>query len=336
MKVLITGASGFIGRHLVQEALNRGYDTWAGIRSNSSRNGLDDSRIRLINLQYEQPNALLRQLQEFADKQGPWDYVIHNAGITKSLIPANFMHINAELAKRLAQALAGSGCHPSRFALMSSLGAFGPGNPQTMAPIRAGDPQLPDSLYGKSKKEAERILNKVATFPLNIFYPTGVYGPADPDYFAEIRSIRRGLDLTAGLRPQQISFIYVKDLARAVFMAIESQISVGKRYIISDGVTRTDEEFANIIRELLNKKHLLRIRMPLAIVRLACQIAELSGKIQQKAATLNSDKYLILKARNWACDSSDILRDTGFTPAYDLRKGLEETIEWYRAQGWLR
>lgn len=320
----------------MREALRRGYDTWAGIRSGSSLDGLTDNRIRFINLQYGNREALCRQLREAAAEEGPWDYVVHNAGITKTCRPADFMRINAGLTADFAEALSDSGCMPARFALMSSLGAYGPGNPRTMAPIKSDDPQRPDSLYGRSKKEAERLLAQAANFPCTVFYPTGVYGPGDRDYYEEVRSISQGFDFTAGLRPQRISFIYVTDLARAVFMALESEASAGKRYLVSDGTSRTDAEFADLIRDILGKKHLMRVRMPLGIVRLACLLSELSGRIRKQAATLNSDKYLILRGRNWTCDSSAISADTGFVPAYDLRKGLEETIAWYRAQGWLR
>ena len=147
MKVLITGASGFIGTHLVEESLRRGYETSAGVRSSSSLSGLSDRRIRLVNLQYDDPAALERQLREIAVKDGPWDYIIHNAGITKTHRPQDFMLINAQLTRNFAEALSASGCIPKRFGLMSSLGAYGPGNARTMAPIKADDPQLPDSLY---------------------------------------------------------------------------------------------------------------------------------------------------------------------------------------------
>ncbi|MDR0538729.1 MAG: NAD(P)-dependent oxidoreductase [Tannerellaceae bacterium] len=334
MKVLITGASGFIGGFLVEEALRRGYDVWAGIRAGSSRERLQDARIRFIDLKYNDPNMLKKQLMQFAAESGRWDFVIHNAGVTKTTRPGDFSRINAGYTAALVEALADN-CKPEKFLLMSSLGAYGPGDEHSLAPLTSESPQRPDSLYGKSKLEAEKILAQQSAFPYVIIHPTGVYGPWDQDYFAEINSINLGFDFAAGMSDQHISFIYVKDLARAVFMALESDAASGKRYFVSDGQQYTDAQFASIIKDILGKKRLLRIRVPLPLLHLACVGSELVGKLQGKAMTLNSDKFHILKARNWLCDASPLFRDLNFRPEYSLRQGLEEAIQWYRAKGWL-
>ena len=101
-KILITGASGFIGGFLVEEALRRGYETWAGVRASSSRAHLQDPRIRFIDLKYDDPTALTAQLAEFARKEGAWDYVLHNAGLTKTTDKRNFMRVNYENTRHFA------------------------------------------------------------------------------------------------------------------------------------------------------------------------------------------------------------------------------------------
>ena len=126
-KILITGASGFIGGFLVKEALNRGYETWAGVRSTSSRVNLQDERIRFIDLKYSDRESLTAQLADFVREHGPWDYVIHNAGLTKTLDKRNFYRINAQNTANLIEALAASGCKPEKFLLMSSLSSYGRG-----------------------------------------------------------------------------------------------------------------------------------------------------------------------------------------------------------------
>ena len=97
MKILITGASGFIGGFLVEEALRRGYETWAGIRAGSSKAHLQDKRIHFIDLKYGDQEALTAQLSDFAREHGAWDYVIHNAGLTKTLDKRNFFRVNASI-----------------------------------------------------------------------------------------------------------------------------------------------------------------------------------------------------------------------------------------------
>lgn len=145
MKILITGASGFIGGFLVKEALRRGYETWAGVRATSSRENLQDERIHFIDLKYNNREALTAQLKDFVREQGAWDYVIHNAGLTKTLDKQNFFRINAENTHNFIEALAAAGCKPKKFLLMSSLSSYGRGDEVNFRPIRLDDPQQPDT-----------------------------------------------------------------------------------------------------------------------------------------------------------------------------------------------
>ena len=161
MKILITGASGFIGGFLVEEALRRGYETWAGIRAGSSKAHLQDKRIHFIDLKYGDQEALTAQLSDFAREHGAWDYVIHNAGLTKTLDKRNFFRVNAENTHRFIEALAAAGCKPKKFLLMSSLSSYGRGDEKTFRPIHLDDPQRPDTAYGQSMSEqpSQRISN---------------------------------------------------------------------------------------------------------------------------------------------------------------------------------
>lgn len=335
MKILITGASGFIGGFLVKEALDRGYEVWAGIRATSSRENLRDERIRFIDLKYSDSEALTAQLTEFVRTEGPWDYVIHNAGLTKTLDKKNFYKINAGNTRHFIQALAQADCRPEKFLLMSSLSSYGPGDEKTFRPIRLDDPQLPDTDYGKSKLEAEKYVRTQSYFPYVILRPTGVYGPGEKDYFMEIQSVKSGLDLAVGFVPQRITFIYVKDLARVAFLALENEAIRNKHYFVADGDVHTDESFARMIQDILQKKHVVHARIPLGLVHVACRCSEWIGRLLKKSMTLNTDKYIILKQRNWICEVTPLQDDLHFKPDYPLRRGLEECIEWYRKEGWL-
>ena len=334
-KILITGASGFIGGFLVEEALRRGYETWAGIRAGSSKAHLQDKRIHFIDLKYGDQEALTAQLSDFAREHGAWDYVIHNAGLTKTLDKRNFFRVNAENTHRFIEALAAAGCKPKKFLLMSSLSSYGRGDEKTVRPIRLDDPQRPDTAYGQSKLEAENYIRKQTYFPYVILRPTGVYGPGEKDYFMEIQSVKSGLDFAVGAIPQRITFIYVKDLATVAFLSLEKEEIKNRHYFVADGDVYTDESFARMIQDILGKKRVLHARIPLGLVRIACHCSEWIGKLLKKSMTLNSDKYIILKQRNWICDVTPLQDDLGFIPAYPLRKGLEESIEWYKKEGWL-
>jgi len=335
MRILITGASGFIGGFLVKEALDKGYEVWAGIRKGSSRANLQDERIHFVNLHYNNPETLAAQLKDLSQKSGVIDYVIHNAGLTKTPDKRNFHLVNAVYTKHLIEALRTAGCGVKKFLLMSSLSSYGGGDEETFCPIRLDDPQKPDTDYGKSKLAAENYLREQTYFPYVILRPTGVYGPGEKDYFVEIKSISSGFDFAAGFVPQRITFIYVKDLARVALLALENEAVRNKHYFVADGDIYTDESFARLIQEILQKKRVFRARIPLSLVHLACICSEWIGKLSGKSMTLNTDKYIILKQRNWICDVTPLQGDLNFIPEYPLHKGLEESIEWYKKEGWL-
>ncbi|MDF9830564.1 nucleoside-diphosphate-sugar epimerase [Parabacteroides sp. PF5-6] len=334
-RILITGASGFIGGFLVREALNRGYEVWAGIRSGSSRARLRDERIHFIDLAYGEEIRLKKQLEEFRRDHGAWHYIIHNAGLTKTFDKSEFFRVNAGNTSRFVEALNAADCRPEKFLLMSSLSSYGPGDEKGFTPIRLEDEQRPDTAYGQSKLEAENIVRNQNYFPYVILRPTGVYGPGELDYFMEIKSIRSGFDFTVGMTPQRITFIYVKDLATVAFLALEKEDIRNRHYFVADGDVYTDHSFARMIQEIVAKKRVIRARIPSGLVYVACLFSEKVGKLNRKSMTLNTDKYKILKQRNWVCDVTPLQEDLGFTPAYSLREGLEEAIAWYIDEGWL-
>ena len=334
-RILITGANGFIGSFIVDEALRRGYDVWAGVRSSSSRERLRDDRIRFIDLQYDDKAALTEQLRKIVSESGAWAHVVHNAGITKTLNKKDFYKVNVLYTQNLVEALRDADCKPEKFLLMSSLSSFGPIKEKTSEIIYDFDRQCPDSDYGKSKLEAELFVKKQEHFPYIIFRPTGVYGPGDKDYLMEIKSIKAGLDVKVGMKPQKITFIYVKDLAAAVFLALDNSAVLNKSYFVADGDVYTDNDFAGIVKRLLGKRFVINMRVPMWMCYIACVCSEYTGKIIGKSMTLNTDKYKILKQRNWVCDTKAIKSELGFVPKYELNIGLEETINFNKACGLL-
>jgi nucleoside-diphosphate-sugar epimerase len=325
-KILITGASGFIGRFLVDDALRRGYEVWAGVRATSSLAHLPQDRIACIDLKYDDPQRLAGQLEEHVRRHGAWQYVIHNAGLTRTVRRERFSLVNAEYTRRLLEALDKAGCRPEKFLLMSSLGSYGAGDEKSFRPVCRDDAQHPETDYGKSKQLAERYVGRQTAIPYVILCPTGVYGPGERDYRMEIQSVRAGFDFAAGLRPQHLSFIYVKDLSEVAFRALENPDSRNCRYLVADGKAYTDTEFARLIQAVAGRKHVLRLRLPLWTVYLFCLLSETAGRLAGRAVTLNTDKYHILKRRNWTCDIEPLRRELDFSPAYDLRRGLEEIL----------
>ena len=332
--ILITGAGGFIGGFLVEEALRRGYDTWAAVRSTTSREYLKDERIHFIELDYTDQDRLEETLRDHMGEWGRWDYVVHNLGVTKSTNYMDFEQVNYGYLKALADAMRVTNMTPDVFLLMSSLSVMGPGDEQNYQPIKSNDVPLPNTYYGVSKLKAETYLQSLEGFPYTIFRCTGVYGPRERDYYLMIKSIKRGFDFSVGFKKQMLTFIYVKDLAVAVMDALDKG-PLHRAYFISENQGYTQQEFRKIVCEELGKKFVIPVTCPLWVVKRVCAIAEWIGKVTLKASTLNRDKYKILKQRNWLCDTSDARRDFGFNPQYSLREGIREAIAWYRQAGWL-
>ena len=317
-KILITGASGFIGSFLTEEALNRHWDTWAGIRKTSSREYLQNEKIRFIDLNFNDKNKLKIQLSDHVAHYGKWDYIIHNAGLTKCLKKSDFERINYLYTRHFIEALQETGAIPEKFILMSSLSAHAEF----------------ETAYGASKLMAERFLMTQSGFPFIILRPTGVYGPREKDYYLMLKAVKAGLDVAAGMETQTLSFIYVKDLVRATFLALDNPIE-NKAYAVGDGNSYTDNEYTRIVKEALGKKMLIRIRIPLPILKVISALSEDISRIIGRTSTLNRDKYKIMAQRNWTCDISPLKEDFCFQPEYDLEKGIKECVEWYRTNGWL-
>lgn len=333
-KILITGASGFIGSTAVDKALSLGYDTWAGIRRSSNRQYLQDERIHFIVLDYTDKEILKGQLSTFVNEHGRFDHIIHVAGLTKALHKSDFDKVNYEQTRHLADALFEIDALPDSFVLMSSLSAIGVGDEINYTPLNSAHLPKPNTAYGKSKLKAENYIKSLDGFPYLILRPTGVYGPRDKDYLILMKAVKSGLNVGAGFKKQLLSFIYSDDLVSVIFTLIEKGIR-RKEYFVADGDLYTDTEFNSIVQEALQKKYVLRLKVPLWLVKPAAWINEKVSGLSGKATTFNTDKYLIMKQRNWACDISPLEDDIGFVPKWKLREGIEKTIEWYKKEGWL-
>ncbi len=335
-RILITGASGFIGSTVVDKALQSGYEVWAGVRSSSSREYLKDDRIKFINLHYTDKARLKTQFLAFSrDNDGRgFDYIVHLAGLTKAVNKADFDNVNYCQLRTLVESLIETDSMPKLFVFMSTLGVIGAGDEKEYVPISLDATPNPNTEYGKSKLKAEKYIKSIPNFPYLILRPTGVYGPRDRDYLILMRAINVRLSVGAGFRKQILSFIYVDDLADIIFKAIDKQL-VRKEYNVSDGYGYTDIEFNNIVKKLLGKRWVVQLKIPLILVRIAAFANEKVAMLFGKPTTFNTDKYWIMKQRNWQCDISDLKKDMDFTPQFMLEEGVKMTINWYKTNNWL-
>jgi nucleoside-diphosphate-sugar epimerase len=331
--ILITGASGFIGSFLVEEGLKQGFQVYAGIRQSSSRGYLQDERIHFLEFDFSTLEKVVAALAECKRNNIRFHYIIHNAGLTKAQKKADFYNVNCRNTIHFIEALIQSDMVPEKFVFVSSLAAYGPGNPETGQPVRLNDEPNPIELYGKSKLEAERYITALQDFPWLIVRPTGVYGPKEKDYFIFFQTINRGMEPYIGFKKQTLTFIYVRDLVRLIYLALASQ-HVKKAWFVSDGKEYPSELFAEITKKALGKKT-VKFTVPLFIVKTIATIGEGVAGLWGSTPTLNTDKYNVLKSTNWRCEVEPLENDLGFKAEYDLEKGVQETLEWYKKEKWL-
>ena len=329
MKILITGASGFIGSFIVEEALQRGFETWAAVRRSSSREYLQDERIHFIELNLSSKEQLVEQLREHQ-----FDYVVHAAGMTKCIDKRDFYRINTEGTKNLVTALLELQMPLKRFVFVSSLSVFGAiREQQPYEEIRETDTPQPNTEYGRSKLEAERWLEN-KEFPYVILRPTGVYGPREKDDFLMAKSIKQHSDFAVGYKRQDITFVYVTDVVQAVFLALEKG-QTGRKYFLSDGQVYQSTTFSDLIHEELGRPWWIRITAPIWVLRIITFFGEYVGRMTGKISALNNDKFNILKQRNWRCDIQPAIDELGYHPQVGLKEGVRRSIKWYKENGWL-
>lgn len=333
--ILVTGASGFIGSFIVEEALARGMEVWAAVRKSSSRAFLTDSRIHFIELPLSNPDGLLRQQLEGHH----FDYVVHAAGVTKSLKPSDFHRINTLGTEYLVEALMETCPSLKRFVYLSSLSIFGPiREQQPYTDIKDSDTPKPNTLYGRSKLLAEQFLDGLAasnkTFPYVVLRPTGVYGPRERDYFMMAKSIKQHVDFAAGYRQQDITFVYVTDVVQAVFLALEKG-RIGGKYFLTDGEVYQSRTFSDLLQRELGNPWLLRVKAPLWLLRVVTCCGEHFGRLTGKVTALNNDKYHIMRQRNWRCDIQPARDELGYHPRVGLEEGVRRSVAWYKENKWL-
>jgi nucleoside-diphosphate-sugar epimerase len=326
-RVLITGASGFVGYHLIAAALASNLEVYAAVRPTSNISHLSEFDIQYTHLDFSNPELLS---QELADKK--YSYIIHASGITKAKTKAEYDEVNAGYTKNLALAALSLGSSLEKFVFVSSLAAMGPLK-DISGTIQDNSPAHPVTNYGASKLLAEKYLAEIKGLPLIVIRPTAVYGPREKDIFILLQTISKGLEPHIGSFDQQISFIYVKDLARIIVDSLFSDVT-NRQYNVSDGGTYNRYALAEGVKKAMHKKT-WKFHLPVFAVSALASLMERIYKNSAAAPTLNKEKMNELTAVNWACSIANVKKDLGFNPRYNLESGLAETIDWYKTNKWL-
>jgi len=325
-RVLITGASGFVGYHLIEAAINNNLEVFAAVRKSSKIDHLSN-----FDIQYTYPDFTNLQALKDNITENKYDYIIHAAGVTKARSSKEYDDINAGYTYNLALAALESNAGFKKLVLVSSLAAVGPLN--TLSGIITENTiPAPVTAYGRSKLLAEEKIKSLTALSYTILRPTGVYGPRDRDIFIFFKQLNNHIEPYIGNAAQNLSLIYVTDLAKAAIKALYAGNK--KTYNLSDGNFYNRYELGNITREVLNLKT-IKFHLPVNFVKLIAYISEKISSLGNKASVLNVEKLNELMAVNWNCDIAQAKADLGFNPLYDLKAGVTETLKWYKANNWL-
>jgi nucleoside-diphosphate-sugar epimerase len=325
-KVLITGASGFLGFHIINAAFDANLDVYAAIRPNSNVKHLAHLPINYIQLDYKDIDAMAREIED-----RNFTYIIHAAGITKSVSEQAYDVVNNRFTTNLALAAAQNINSIKKFVFVSSLAACGP--LKTIdGYIKEDIVPRPVTAYGRSKLNAENNISKL-NLPVIILRPTAIYGPREKDIFIITSTINKGWDFYIGKNDQKLSFVHGKDVGDIAVKCLLKQGATGI-YNITDGKDYTRYDYANIVKQVLNKKA-IQLHLPETLVRVGLFGVEQINKIMKKAAPVSREKLQELLATNWGCDITKANTELNFSPNFNLKEGLEETIKWYRQNKWI-
>jgi nucleoside-diphosphate-sugar epimerase len=323
VNVFVTGATGFVGAHLVKALRARGDSVAALVRRPALAEQLGwAGDIRQVRGDLDNEDALREGCTGA-------EVVFHVAGKIVARSPAEFMATNRDGTANVLEAARDAGVR--RFVHVSSLAVAGPTTPGN--PIDEARPPAPITHYGRSKLAAE-VLVRAMPMEWTIVRPPVVYGEWDRGTLTVFRLARRGVVPIFGDGSQELSFIHAEDLARALIMAAGTPTTAGRVYFATHPATFTSRTFVLRVGAALGTAPRI-IPMPPLVVRGVLWAAGTLAHLAGRATLLSADKGNEYLAPAWTCQGDALTRDTGWRAEIDLETGLRRAANWYREVGWL-
>lgn len=323
----VTGGTGFVGSHLVEELLGRGYAVRALVRRDPK--WLDGLEIETVRGSLDDAAALRRGVEGVS-------LVAHVAGLTRARDQATLDRANVDGTRAVLDAVRQSGGAP-RVLVTSSLEAMGPNRvgPDGLAvPATEADVPQPVSMYGLSKARMEDAVRRdFADLGATVVRPPAVYGPREADLYEMAKGAARGLFPIVGRADvPRLSLVFVRDLVRGMADLLESDDAAGETFFVgTPGVSWAEVRAA--LEAALGRKT-VALKVPGRLIGAVGALAERVGGWVGTLPPLTADKAEAAR-HSWICSSEKAAAAVGYAPEVGLVEGWTETVAWYRRQGWL-
>lgn len=327
MRVLVTGATGFLGSHVADQLCARGDEVRALVRRSSKVDHLEKLGVELAYANLEKGEGLDSALDGV-------DAIVHCAGVVKALDEAGFHEVNAGGTRHLVDAARRLKRPLKRFVYISSHEAWGPAEPGVM-PTEEMEAR-PITMYGRSKLAGEKfVLAAKDDLPVTVLRPTGIYGPRDAEILQLFAIANRGLLPLINSRTSRFTMVYGPDCASAVLAAFDVAHESGSIYFVTDGNVYTWNDAIGIVEDAIGRKAWLRFEIPRFVVQAVAIASELSMRVTKKPQIVTREKVGILRAPNLVISSEKIRRELGWKSEMSFAEGSRKTVAWYREHGWL-
>ena len=325
MKVLITGASGFLGGHVAEVLVARGHEVRALLRSTSASDHLPAAVEHALG-DLDDPAALARATEGV-------DAVVHGAGLVKAPSEAEFQRVNVQGTTNLIEAARPHAARLRRFVYVSSAAAGSP--TATAAPRDPATVDRPVTRYGRSKLAGERVtLGAADALPVSVIRPPVLYGPRDRESLPLYRAAKLGVRLVVHGGVTHTSMLHARDCAGAIADLLERDHPSGQVYPVDDGVVHAIAETTAAIAAAVRPRT-IAVPVPLVAMRPIAALGELWGRVTGRSLLVDRDKLAEFAGPCWVVGHAAITRDIGWEPGIPLADGLAETARWYRDAGWL-
>ena len=323
---VVTGANGFVGSHLVDLLIEKGFLVRCIVRESSDLRWLEGKNIQLFKCGLFDKAGLAVALNGA-------DYVFHVAGVVKSKTKEGYFKYNVEATKILLEIAQQNKSTLKRFLIVSSLTVTGPSRSEK--PVNEETECKPLTTYGKSKLEQEKVtLSFKNDLPVTICRGPAIYGERDTEIFIYFQNFAKGLSTTIGFDKKLVSLIHVIDLVNGLYQAAMSEKAAGEIYFITSEKFYSWNEINKVTAKVLSKKAIV-IPVPHFIVYTIAAIAQFFSLFSSKAATLNIEKARDLVQHAWTCDPSKAMRDFGFRQNISIEEGVKRTCDWYKKMEWI-